>query len=75
MHFKLSIVFCLMLTFYACQQDDSDVTEVIGEETETTVYYHDSHLIGVVTDEAGSPVVATIEVEGKKELSSQQGVF
>lgn len=75
MHFKLSIVFCLMLTFYACQQDDSDVTEVIGEETETTVYYHDSHLIGMVTDEAGSPVVATIEVEGKKELSSQQGVF
>ncbi len=75
MYLKLSIVFCFLLTVFACQQDDSDVTEVIGEETETTLNFHDNHLVGMVTDAQGRALSVNVEVEGRKEVSNAQGIF
>ena len=75
MYLKLSIVFCFLLTVFACQQDDSDVTEVIGEETETTLNFHDNHLVGMVTDAQGRALSVNVEVEGRKEVIMRKVFF
>ncbi len=76
MNRKLLFLFMAMVCITACQKDGSDWTEVIGEETEPTAYYHDSYLTGLLSDEEhGSVSGAIVTMESDLAVSSDRGVF
>jgi hypothetical protein len=68
------LLFVLLLT--SCNREESDIETIINQEEDEPVIYHDTEIIGLVTDKRGTALNnVSVAIENNKLFSNQDGVY